>query len=263
MSNKKKRRRRPAGSRPAEGPAERQVDERPTASRTQGASPVRRERKELVRQAREAERKRAARTRLIRQVITFSLVGIAALGVVWFIQRAAGTRPIPAYAVVKAKAAGCTGVTTPSSNPVRDHLASGATYTYDQKPATSGPHDPAPLQLLPHVETAPVQETSAVHSLEHGEILLYYRADGDGALPADVISSLADVANSSKNTKLAPYPDLPAGVSLALAAWNKLQTCPGTITADQAKSVAYGFEYAFACTGNAPESKAAAPSNGC
>jgi hypothetical protein len=258
--SKKKKRRRPAGSRPADG----QVEERQAPpSRSQGASPVRRERKELVRQAREAERKRAARTRLIRQVLTFSLVGAAVLGVVWFIQRAAGTRPIPAYAVVKAKAAECTEVTTPSSNPVRDHLGSGETYTYDQKPATSGPHDPSPLPLLPHVETAPVQETSAVHSLEHGEILIYYRADGDGALPADVISSLSEVANSSKNTKLAPYPDLPAETSLALAAWNKLQTCPGTITADQAKSVAYGFEFAFACTGNAPESKAAAPSNGC
>jgi hypothetical protein len=259
MSNKKKKRRRPSGTQPADG----QVDERPAASRSQGASPVRRERKELVRQAREAERKRAARTRLIRQVLTFSLVGVAVLGVVWFIQRAAGTRPIPAYAVVKAKAAGCTGVTTPTNNPVRDHLASGESHTYDQKPATSGPHDPSPLPLLPHVETAPVQETSAVHSLEHGEILIYYRADGDGALPADAISSLAEVANSSENTKLAPYPDLPGGTSLALAAWNKLQTCPGTITADQAKSVAYGFEFAFACTGNAPESKAAAPSNGC
>jgi hypothetical protein len=259
MSNKKKRRRRPAGSPPADV----QVDERPAAPRSQGASPVRRERKELVRQARETERKRAARTKLIRQVVTFSLVGVAALGVVWFIQRAAGTRPIPSYAVVKAEAAGCSAVSTPTSNPVRDHLASGEAHTYDQKPATSGPHDPSPLPLLPHVYTTPVQETSAVHNLEHGEILIYYRADGDGALPVDVISSLGEVANSSKNTKLAPYPDLPPGTSLALAAWNKLQTCPGTITADQAKSVAYGFEYAFACTGNAPESKAAAPSNGC
>jgi hypothetical protein len=256
MSNKKKRRRKPAGTQPADG----HVKERSASSRTQGASPVRRERKELVRQAREAEKKRAARTRFIRQVITFSLVGIAALGVVWFIQRAAGTRPIPGYAVVMAKAAGCSVVSTPTNDPVRGHTPP---YTYSEKPATSGPHDPSPLPLLPHVYTSPVVEANAVHNLEHGEILLYYRADGDGALSADAISSLADVANSSKNTKLAPYPDLPTGVSLALAAWNKLQTCPGTITADQAKSVAYGFEYAFACTGNAPESKAAAPSNGC
>ena len=59
----------------------------------------------------------------------------------------------------------------------------------------------------------------------------------------------------------APYPDLPAGQSLDFTAWNKLQTCPATITADQARAVAYGFEYAFSCTGNAPEPKAAG--NGC
>ena len=44
---------------------------------------------------------------------------------------------------------------------------------------------------------------------------------------------------------------------MALAAWDQLQTCPGTITADQATTIADGFAQAFACTSNAPETNAA------
>ena len=51
-------------------------------------------------------------------------------------------------------------------------------------------------------------------------------------------------------------PALPEGTSLALAAWNQLQTCPGTITADEATTVAEGFAAAFECTSVGPEPKA-------
>ena len=58
-------------------------------------------------------------------------------------------------------------------------------------------------------------------------------------------------------TVAAPYDGLPEGTSVALAAWDQLQTCPGSITADQATTVADGFVEAFACTSNAPEANAA------
>ncbi len=142
----------------------------------------------------------------------------------------------------------------------RKRAARTAAYSYSQHPPTSGYHDPVPLPIpSDHVFTEPVQETHAVHNIEHGEIFIYYRDQGDGTLPPDVVAALKKVVGlpSNKNTLLAPYRDFSdPKTALAFTAWNKLQTCPGTITAAQATSVAYGFEYAFACTGNAPEPKA-------
>jgi hypothetical protein len=232
-----------------------------SSAKHSGADPARRERKEAVRRAKEATRKRAARVAALRRSLTITTVGVVAVSLLLLLNRAASPRPILAYAVAAARAAGCSGATTPVKDPVRTHLDPGEKYTYTQKPATSGPHDPSPWPVDLRVNDGPILETRAVHSLEHAEIILYYRQSGDGALASDVVDALKGVARSSRNTLLAPYPDLPSGESLALTAWNKLQTCPGTITAVQAKQVAWGFEYAFSCTGNAPESKAS--SNGC
>ena len=70
--------------------------------------------------------------------------------------------------------------------------------------------------------------------------------------------SLGQVVDNARNAILAPYDGLPAGTSLALATWNELQTCPGSITADQAAAVTQGFIDAYVCTGIAPEPKASA-----
>jgi Protein of unknown function (DUF3105) len=145
-------------------------------------------------------------------------------------------------------------VTTPvSGSPDRSHLSPGGSYTYGQHPATSGPHDPSPLPIPPHVYPAPIPETKAVHNLEHGAVILYYRQSGDGALGPGIVARLTVIANHANNTILAPYPDLPSGESLALTAWNKLQTCPAGVTGSQARSISLGFIHGFACTRNAPE----------
>ena len=44
-----------------------------------------------------------------------------------------------------------------------------------------------------------------------------------------------------------------ARAGFAVTAWNKLLTCPGTVTASQATTIAKGFMTAFECTSNAPE----------
>src|SRR5438094_749670 len=80
-------------------------------------------------------------------------------------------------------------------------------------PATSGPHDPSPLPIPPHVYPAPIPETKAVHNLEHGAVILYYRQSGDGALGQAIVDRLATIAKTSNNTILAPYPNLPSGAS--------------------------------------------------
>jgi hypothetical protein len=245
MANKRKRKpRRPASTGPA-APA--------ATPRSGGASTERRERKEQARQAREAARKRAQRSARIRRLSTFAVIGVVGVGIVYFLQRAASPRPIPQYAVDAADAAGCEIQTPASSAPGGLHLDPGASYSYDEHPATSGYHDPSPFDIPPRVYTEPIQETRAVHNLEHGAVILYYRQSGDGALPPAIVSRMTTVANESHNTILAPYAQLPDGTALALAAWNKLQTCPATVTGPQARDIARGFIDAYLCTSNAPE----------
>jgi hypothetical protein len=245
MAGSKKRRRRSpnAATRP------------PVQPSRSGASPDRRDRKEQARKAREAARKRARRSEALRRVFWITAVALAVLLVVRYFQRASAVRPLPQAAVQAAKAAGCTGIQTPDpGTPPRAHLSPGASYAYGQHPATSGPHDPSPMSIPPHVYPSPIPETRAVHNLEHGAVILYYRQSGAGALGPAIVKRLTTIANESNNTILAPFPDLPNGESFALAAWNKLQTCPAGITGPQARAIARGFISSLACTRNAPES---------
>jgi hypothetical protein len=175
------------------------------------------------------------------------------LGALYLFNRAAAPKPLSSAAIAAASAAGCSELRTPAAEaPGNLHLEPGATYSYAEHPATSGYHDPGALGSQ-RVYTEPVQETLAVHSLEHGSVILYYRDSGDGALPQDVVDELARVANDNRATYLIPYESLPDGTALAVTAWNKIMTCPATIQPDQAVAVSQGVVDAFACTSNAPE----------
>jgi hypothetical protein len=187
------------------------------------------------------------------------VVGVA-VGAFALVTSLGGANDVPEEAVRAAANAGCTEVTQPASSPSGGHLQPGQSFRYEQRPATSGLHEASPLPESVHVYTDPEQyrETQAVHSLEHAAVLLYYRADGAGALPQPVVDRLTEVAESSRFTILAPHPDLPDDASLALAAWNQLQTCPASITPGAAATVALGFIEAFECTSNAPESNVSA-----
>jgi hypothetical protein len=247
MTNKNKKRRRPA----------------PVA--TERSAPVdaradRRERKEEARKAREVARKRAQRSALVRRAAVFSFVGVVGIGAFYWLTKADGPRDVPQAAIAAAEAAGCTPIAQPAGEaPAGQHVPDGTPITYAQRPATSGQHYGG--QVLPSSPDSydqPIDnEPAAVHFLEHSGVLLYYRADGDGAVTPDVADALQQVAANDRMTVAAPYDGLPDGTSVALAAWNQLQTCPGTITADQAATVADGFAQAFACTSNAPEPNAA------
>jgi Protein of unknown function (DUF3105) len=171
--------------------------------------------------------------------------------------------PVSTAAIAAGRAAGCGPITTPARDaPGGLHLPPGTPYSYPQEPATSGYHDPAPLPDTPKVLTEPVSdrdvpgvtpETRAVHNLEHAFVLVYYRADGAGALPEEVVQRLAQLVRNEDRVLLAPHAELPAGTALALAAWNELWTCPAAITSTQAVTVARGFIDAYRGTTNAPE----------
>ena len=96
-----------------------------------------------------------------------------------------------------------------------------------------------------------------MHNLEHGSVIAYYRADGDGALSARAVTALDTVADASKNSIAAPYAQLPDGTQVAFVAWNKLMSCSGPMSAGQATTVFQGFIKSYECTSNAPESATA------
>ncbi|MEZ0235157.1 MAG: DUF3105 domain-containing protein [Actinomycetota bacterium] len=232
----------------------------PTPRPSAGSNDARRERKEQAREARAAQRKRAERSAFVRRAAVFGVAGVVGIGAFYWLTRAASPRDIPAAAVAAAEAAGCTDVQQPVGDAqAGQHVAEGTPITYAQKPATSGEHYGGQvLPSTPETYDQPIgSEPASVHFLEHAGVMLYFRADGDGAVSPEVAEALKGVATDRSMTVAAPYDGLPEGTSVALAAWDQLQTCPGSITADQATTVADGFVEAFACTSNAPEANAA------
>jgi hypothetical protein len=215
------------------------------------------EKKELARRARETAVKSARRRRAYRRTLQVAVLTAITVGVYLFLTMAGAPGDVPESALRAAEAAGCGEVETPTGAPARGHLAPGETLTYEQHPATSGDHDPAPLPSDPHVYTTPVEETAAVHNLEHAYVLIYYRAEGPEALPAEVVDELTLLAESETKVIMAPHPSLEEGTSLALAAWNKLWECPSGVGASQARTIASGFIEAYRGTSNAPEPRAA------
>lgn len=252
MAKSKKKKRRSPSTPPGTGRGEQ-------PSQTQTAA-ARRERKEAARARREREAKIAMRRSALRRAMIGGVAGVLVfVGFTWFTNRAPAATALSQMTIDAALAAGCDDLATPDpGTPSREHLDPGASYSYAEQPATSGPHDPSPLPDQPRVYDAQAMagyhETQAVHSLEHGSVIMYYRPSSDpGGLPTDVVDRLAPVAQTSPASYLIPYPNLPEGKALAFTAWNKLLTCPAGITADQADTVARGFIQSFACTSNAPE----------
>jgi hypothetical protein len=206
-----------------------------------------------------AQRRRDA----IRRFVVSVVIAGAVVGVFLFLTRVGGPKPFPQAAADAAAAAICSDLQTPAATaPGGQHLASGATHTYAEEPATSGPHDPSPLSGDIPVYTTMPPETQLVHNLEHAFVNIYYRAESERSLPQDVVTALSSVAEGDPkhHVILTPHTSLPDGADLAVTAWNKLLTCPNTVTAEQATEIARGFMTSFECTSNAPEPKA---SDGC
>ncbi len=217
---------------------------------------TRREHREEARRRKDAAYRSTGRRRLMRRGVAIGIVvGVVAFGAAYVVTKEQESHRLEDEASRLATAAGCTDVRdVPSSG--EGHLAPGETTTYARHPATSGIHDQAPLPPDPQIYKDLVPEQNAVHNLEHGYVLLYYRAGEDAALPPDVIVALSDLAEAESKVILAPSFDLEADTSLALAAWNRLQRCPSTVTAAQALGIAESFVERFRGGGEAPEPSA-------
>ena len=112
----------------------------------------------------------------------------------------------------------------------RTHLTdaqinSGVTVTYSTSPPSGGMHHPVPLPkgIYGPLSTNPKETPNlyqAVHSLEHGYVDIWY---GNG-LSTDQINSLRSFADQDKVLVIS-YPNLPAGKSVAMTTWGRLQSC--------------------------------------
>ena len=150
--------------------------------------PARRERKERARLAEEAARKQRARRGALRRAMIFALVGLLLFGFLWWRQRAPAPRlPIAAAAVTAAKDARLHRRRHALHRPRAGAPRAGPDHHLHAAPAHLG--DPQPLAAadLARDLHAPGGRDEAVHFLEHAGVIIYYRADGTDALPADVV----------------------------------------------------------------------------
>lgn len=126
---------------------------------------------------------------------------------------------------------------------------------YDTVPASFGPHSGQTLPPEPAVWDQPFDpafEFRAVHNLEHGYVIMYYR-QGEGGLNQDVVSALGEIANAEAQVLLAPHPGLPEGETLALVAWNRIRHCEVTGDAEATADLARLFIEEFRDGSAAPE----------
>jgi hypothetical protein len=243
---KKKRRKRPATS----------ATHAAASAKIESASnAARREKKEAARRERERAAKARARRSAGRRALIGGFVGLLVFFAISWFQRAPSAKPLPDTAVNAASAAGCSTLESPTADPTNNHLQPGQTIAYPEQPATSGDHSPQWLDENIRQPETPVDETQAVHTLEHGSVIIYYRPAGEpDGLPNAVRTGLGSITQRNA-TYVIPYPQLPAGTAVVFTAWNKRITCPATITQAQAEAIANGFVDAYACSSNAPEGK--------
>jgi hypothetical protein len=101
-------------------------------------------------------------------------------------------------------------------------------------PAAGGNHTPIPLPAEPKVYTQQPPEESAVHNLEHGYVIIYYRP-GDSPLPQEIVAALEDLVNGETEVLMAPYEG--AESALWLIAWGVRQACEPAAGANPADVV--------------------------
>jgi hypothetical protein len=254
VAKKKRKRKRP------DRPADRAAATTATAERSdQPDRPsARAERKEQARRERERRIKQAKRRQRTRRLVRWGVVLAAAGGIGWFVyDQVQENREVQERAAAAAARVGLGEVQEPADEGAEHLQPTDPPPQYGTVPAASGPHAQAPLPAEPKVYDQPVPETAAIHNLEHGYVLIYYRADGEGALDEAVVTELESLAEGEAEVIMAPYENLSDGTNLALVAWTRLQE--GQVAADadpgDVALVARGFIEEFRNGAAAPEAE--------
>src|SRR4029077_2024457 len=175
--------------------------------------------------------KAAERKRKVRNWVIYG--GAGAVVVVLIVLVVASSRHSKQAFSALSSAAGCTAVqdttklagTTDRTHLTDAQISSGVTVTYSTSPPSGGTHYPSPLPkgVYGPLSTNPKDNPNlymAVHSLEHGYVDIWY---GNG-LSTDQINSLRSFADQDKVLVIS-YPNLPAGKSVAMTTWGRMQTC--------------------------------------
>lgn len=95
---------------------------------------------------------------------------------------------------------------------------SDAPVQYEMKIPTSGTHSPHDLKFGFYTEKPSYEKL--VHNLEHGDIIIYYRADAD----SDLITKLKYFAKfrlAGAGVLAVPNDDIPSGTEIVVTAWMK------------------------------------------
>ena len=99
--------------------------------------------------------------------------------------------------------------------------------TYPSVPPASGPHQPVPLHA--GVYGDPPDVYSAIHSLEHGGVIVWLAPAAEPFAGSEFFKDAANI----DHVIVAPYDypeqgkygSLPAGTQMALVAWHHVQLC--------------------------------------
>lgn len=237
------------------------------------------ERKERARRERLALQARTSRSKRTRN-ISLAVAGlVAVVAIAYVATRPPAPAPAPegldailASATQAQADAGCDDVVeAPPYDPEsldRSHTGGAdvdvmpSLATYPTVPAASGPHDPSVLPAGVYERTPDMG--TAIHSLEHGGVIIWYSPDA----PSEDVKALTDLYSvedaAGERVIIAPYdyPEdgtaslLPEGVSMAMVAWHRVQTCASV---DAAAAFGFSARYAFptysgeAYLGEAPE----------
>ncbi|HEY9737787.1 MAG TPA: DUF3105 domain-containing protein [Trichocoleus sp.] len=103
----------------------------------------------------------------------------------------------------------------------QEHVQPGQTVNYDSAFPTSGPHDPNPV--MPGVYTDTQRPEQLVHSLEHGNIVIYYDQPPSAVLQT-LESWVEQFPGAWDGVVVVPYDGL--GEKLVLTAWTKKLEMP-------------------------------------
>lgn len=143
---------------------------------------------------------RKARAGRLRIRVSGSAVGLAALGAI-----ALGACSGPSHPASSGLPAGT------QVFPEKVHTHTTGSVHYNRNPPAGGPHSPVWLNC--GIYAAPVPNTNAVHSMEHGAVWITYRP----TLPSSQVTLLRQLVptlydGAQRYVILSPYPGLPAPI---------------------------------------------------
>jgi hypothetical protein len=166
-----------------------------------------------------AKRKSRRRSYVIAAVVVALIVGLIA------VQRMNSGRANASFNRL-ASAAGCSGVKSTGGSGSGEHLHQGEKTTYDTSPPTHGEHALSPLpkgaydKRFSDDPNEDVNIYRAVHSLEHGAIIIWYDKLKDAQL-----DDLKKHYRDERKVLIAPYPQLKGDTHVAVTAWGRLSEC--------------------------------------